>query len=156
MMTNGLRLFPSTAQAPSKTVGASNAEYGVHDTLRDGIRTVRSEIIPGHPIENSVGKVGVVLSMEEANWEETQLQLRYEMHRRAFGVHAPIRLQMERTLLSQPKRIPVLPVSNLSQDILDGRDMTIDYEDFLGDPDLTTSYIDPHAAMEHSLGMGRL
>ncbi|TPX72947.1 hypothetical protein SpCBS45565_g00354 [Spizellomyces sp. 'palustris'] len=128
----------------TKEVGRNTA-YGVHDTLREGFRTVRSEIIPKHPVENI-----------DSQWQETQEQLRMTMHRRAFGLHAPLRLQMEKALVSQPRRIPVLPVSNLGLEILEGRDQTIDYEDFLGDPHLSTDMMDPHTAMEHVLGLGPL
>lgn len=65
-------------------------------------------------------------------WKDTEEQMRLTMHRRAFGLHAPLRLQMEKALVNQVRRIPVLPTSNLGLEILEGRDQTIDYEDFLG------------------------
>ena len=37
--------------AAAAKVGEGNT-YGVHDTLRAGIRTVRSEVIQGHPQES--------------------------------------------------------------------------------------------------------
>ncbi|RKO90801.1 proteasome maturation factor UMP1, partial [Blyttiomyces helicus] len=120
-------------------------EFGVHDTLRHGLRSVRSEVVPSHPLEKVLDQ-----------WDDTQEQLRYSMHRRAFGSHLPIRLQMEKALVSQVRRIPVLPVSNVGLDILTGRDGHIEFEDFLGDAKMPTDMIDPHAAMEHSLGMGTL
>ncbi|KAI8824150.1 proteasome maturation factor UMP1 [Fimicolochytrium jonesii] len=120
-----------------------DTEYGVHDTFRQGFRSVRSEIVPQHPLEN-IAK----------NWKETHDQLQMTTHRQTFGLHAPLRLQMEKAIVSQIRRIPVLPTRNLGLDILEGRDSTIDYEDFLGDPSMPTALMDPHVAMEHALGMG--
>ncbi|KAI9101386.1 proteasome maturation factor UMP1-domain-containing protein [Phlyctochytrium arcticum] len=139
-----LRLVPamgiSTLNEQTKEVGRGT-EYGVHDTMREGLRTVRSEMVPKHPVEYI-----------DSQWKQTQEQLRMTMHRRNFGLHAPLRLQMEKELVCQPRRIPVLPASNLALSILEGRDMTIDYEDFLGDPHMQMDMTDPHTAMEQRLG----
>ncbi|KAJ3179753.1 hypothetical protein HDU85_004754 [Gaertneriomyces sp. JEL0708] len=143
---SGLRLLPVTgpqanisSKAP-KEVGRGT-EFGVHDTLREGFRSVRSEVMPRHPIDEI-----------QENWKETQDKLRMDMHRRTFGIHAPLRLQMEKAIVSQPRRIPVLPQTNLALEILEGRDTTIDYEDFLGDP-FSSNLVDPHEAMERVLGL---
>ncbi|KAI8907722.1 hypothetical protein PhCBS80983_g02874 [Powellomyces hirtus] len=143
-LEGSLRLVPSTqpSRANIAEVGRGT-EYGVHDTLRQGLKSVSSELMPRHPVENI-----------ESQWKQTQEQLRMKMHRQTFGIHAPLRLQMEKALVNQVRRIPVLPTRNLGLEILEGRDQTIDYEDFLGDPYMSTAMMDPHAAMEHALGMG--
>lgn len=79
-------------------------------------------------------------------WEETQWELKLNLARQAYGMHAPIKLMMERNIVEKVKttlylndytniiqrqRVPVMPSSNLHLDILLGKDETIDYEDFL-------------------------
>jgi hypothetical protein len=95
------------------------------------------------------------------------------MMRQTFGLDAPIRLQMEETLIQMvwfeslfhsqlgiinscitkqaPQHIPVMKRSNLGLDILQGRDTDIDFEDYLGDVQTPLVSINPHTAMEHSL-----
>ncbi|KAJ3079757.1 hypothetical protein HK102_003531 [Quaeritorhiza haematococci] len=145
-----LRLLPNSQQQKKSATGSSSVvtavgtgtEFGVHDTLREGFRTVRSEVIRGHPLEAHLEQ-----------YEDTQTRLKYSMYRQTHGIHLPIRLQMERALVSQVKRIPVLPSSNLGLDILMGRDDTIEFEDFLGDPNMSTEMLDVHGAMERQIGM---
>ncbi|KAI8592147.1 proteasome maturation factor UMP1-domain-containing protein [Geranomyces variabilis] len=141
-----LRLIPATqpSRATVAVVGR-DTEYGVHDSMREGIRSVASEVIARHPVENI-----------ESQWKQTQEQLRMTMHRQTFGLHAPLRLQMEKALVNQVRRVPVGPVRNFGLDILENRDASIDYEDFLGAPQWSTSTIDPHVAMEHALGLGHI
>ncbi|KAJ3158295.1 hypothetical protein HDU86_003004 [Geranomyces michiganensis] len=141
-----LRLIPGTqpSRATVAVVGR-DTEYGVHDAMREGIRSVASEVIARHPVENI-----------ESQWKQTQEQLRMTMHRQTFGLHAPLRLQMEKALVSQVRHVPVGPARNFGLDILENRDASIDYDDFLGDPQWSTNTIDPHVAMEHALGLGRI
>lgn len=83
----------------------------------------------------------------------------------------PIRLQMERAILSQPKRIPVLKSSNFGMDILSGKMDDIGFEDILGgkkyvfwwvlyslnfkdhsiEPYLSVDKLDVHTSMEQRL-----
>ncbi|KXS12505.1 hypothetical protein M427DRAFT_59448, partial [Gonapodya prolifera JEL478] len=103
----------------------NSAEYAVQDTLRHGFRSVKGDVMREgfkHPVEGRVGE----------SWAATKTNLKYNMYRTMYGVHAPIRLQMERALVSQPRRLPVLPTSNFALDILEGRDETLEFEDFLG------------------------
>jgi proteasome maturation protein len=69
--------------------------------------------------------------------------------RQAYGMHAPIKMMMEKSIVEkvttikiqwfnsyllsvyQRQRMPILPSSNLHLDILMGKDELIDYEDFL-------------------------
>ncbi|KAJ3105427.1 hypothetical protein HDU96_008574 [Phlyctochytrium bullatum] len=103
-----LRLVPVDHHVDKQNAAVGNDNfYGVHDTLRDGPRTIRSEVLAGHPLESR---------------------------------------------LQNPKRAPVLKTSNLAQDILAGRDTTIEFEDFLGDTDPSMHLLDVHGAMERTLG----
>ncbi|KAI8855272.1 proteasome maturation factor UMP1-domain-containing protein [Chytridium lagenaria] len=140
-----LRIRPKAGFAErAETSLGGDSFYGVHDSLRDGLKTVRGDVIPGHPLESSLNK-----------WNETQDELHLNLAQRLHGAHMPIRIQMERFLLSQPKRIPVLKTSNLALDILAGRDESIEFEDFLGDADPSLHIMDVHGTMERTLGHRR-
>lgn len=54
------------------------------------------------------------------------------MARNTYGMHAPIKMAMERSLVIKARGPSMLPRhSNLGLDILMGKDETIDFEDFL-------------------------
>merc|ERR1719312_1633412 len=49
------------------------------------------------------------------------------------GIHAPIRIQMEKRLVAKSGHLPCITNrTNISADILNGTDGTIAFEDFLG------------------------
>ncbi|KAJ3019924.1 hypothetical protein HKX48_001568 [Thoreauomyces humboldtii] len=140
-----MRLLPTRQSSTTNSIAEAGrgTEYGVHDTLRQGLKSIRGEVVARHPVDEI-----------DSQWKQTQEQLKMTMQRQTFGLHAPLRLQMEKVLINQVRRIPVLPTRNLGLEILEGRDTTIDYEDFLGDPSMPTDMMDPHAAMERALGLG--
>ncbi|CAO2630764.1 Proteasome maturation protein [Lemmus lemmus] len=51
------------------------------------------------------------------------------------------------------QRLPFLPSSNLSLDILRGNDETIGFEDILNDPSQSELMGEPHLMVEHKLGL---
>ncbi|KAL0073591.1 proteasome maturation factor UMP1 [Phycomyces blakesleeanus] len=138
------RIAPSARPelTTKSTFDTSHSEFGSHDTLRYGTRSIKTEVTPGHPLEHRLSQ-----------WGETQWELKLNMARQTYGMHAPIRMMMERSLVGKHGRMPVLPSSNLHMDILMGKDETIDYEDFLNDPSLSTDMLDIHAAMEKKLNL---
>ncbi|KAI8329049.1 proteasome maturation factor UMP1-domain-containing protein [Chlamydoabsidia padenii] len=136
-----LQLTPSTQSDRNiTTLDTTHADFGTHDTLRYGTRSLKAEVLPGHPLERRLDE-----------WNDNQWELKLNMARQTYGMHAPIKMMMERDIVSKRQRMPVLPSSNLHLDILTGRDETIDFEDFLNDPALSTDTLDVHAAMEHKL-----
>ncbi|RUP50483.1 proteasome maturation factor UMP1 [Jimgerdemannia flammicorona] len=143
-MSAPLRLAPAAYPEDSltKSTLATSNSFGVHDTMRHGVRSIQSEVLPGHPLEQRL-----------KHWQETQYQLKLSMYRNLYGIHAPVRHLMERSIVSKVQRLPVLPSSNLGLEILTGQDETIDFEDFLNTPENSTDMLDVHAAMEHKLGM---
>ncbi|KAI8987426.1 proteasome maturation factor UMP1-domain-containing protein [Mycotypha africana] len=137
-----LRIVPDSHIESVSTSDSSHKEFGVHDTLRNGIRSIKTEVLPGHPLENRLSQ-----------WGETQWELKLNLARQAHGMHAPIKMMMERSIVEKRQRLPVLPSSNLHLNILLGKDETIDYEDFLNDPTMSTDMLDVHTAMEHKLNL---
>ncbi|KAG9307312.1 hypothetical protein G9A89_017140 [Geosiphon pyriformis] len=143
MATQSLRITPSPRpKTTTKSISNTANSFGVHDTFRYGVRSIGSEISPSHPLENRLKQ-----------WDETQTNLKLSLERRLYGIHAPIRHLMERSIVSRVQRLPILTSSNLSLEILTGKDETIDVEDFLNDPELSTESMDVHATMENQLGI---
>ncbi|TPX47655.1 hypothetical protein SeMB42_g02647 [Synchytrium endobioticum] len=120
----------------------SHSTLGVHDTFRYGLDSIKAQVTPGHPLDSHL-----------KNWDATQEQLKMDMYADVYGSHLPLRLRMEKAYVSQMKRMPVLPSSNFGANILAGRDDTIDVEDFLNRPDMSTESMDVHASMEYMLKM---
>ncbi|CDS12516.1 hypothetical protein LRAMOSA04710 [Lichtheimia ramosa] len=124
------------------TIDTTHAEFGGHDALRYGTRSIKTEVLAGHPLEQRLDQ-----------WQESQWELKLNMARQVHGMHAPIKMMMEKDIVSKRQRMPVMPSSNLHLDILMGKDETIDFEDFLNDPNMSTDIIDIHGAMEHKLNL---
>ncbi|KAI8066436.1 proteasome maturation factor UMP1 [Gongronella butleri] len=138
-----LQLTPSTHKSEQvSTLSTTHQEFAVHDTLRNGTRSVKAEVMPGHALESRL-----------SNWGESQWELKLNLARQNYGLHAPIKLMMERSIVDKRTRMPVLPSSHLHSDILTGKDETIDFEDYLNTPESCTDMLDVHAAMEHKLCM---
>jgi len=78
-----------------------------------------------------------------------------DMIRRVYGSAAAMRLKSERVAAEQIQRLPGLPSSFVALDTIIGEDVTISFENVLGDPD--SAPIAPmfkvHEAMEIKLGM---
>jgi proteasome maturation protein len=116
-------------KANEKTVTKSvtdtlNSEYGVHDTFRYGPRRIVDEVLPAHPLQTRL-----------EHWDETQNKLHMTMLRNTYGMHVPIRLQMEKAIVSQLNHAPhhLHPeCNNVGLDILNGVDNSLAFEDFLG------------------------
>ncbi|KAI8985986.1 proteasome maturation factor UMP1-domain-containing protein [Pilobolus umbonatus] len=136
-----LRISPEThPNTLVSTLNTTHAEFGGHDTLRYGVRSIKTEVMPSHPLESRLDQ-----------WEESQWEMKLNLARQTYGMHAPIKMMMERSIVEKRQRLPILTSSNLHLDILLGKDESIDYEDYLNDASLSTDSIDLHAAMEHKL-----
>jgi len=64
------------------------------------------------------------------------------------GVHAPLRLKIERDIANKVQRLPGLPSSHVMSDLLTGRLDDIDFDDILNDPMNAEIGGQPHVAME--------
>ncbi|KAI8375589.1 proteasome maturation factor UMP1-domain-containing protein [Choanephora cucurbitarum] len=138
-----LRIAPETiTEKVTSTLNTTHAEFGGHDAMRHGTRSIKTEVLPGHPLENRLSQ-----------WEETQWEFKLNLARQAYGMHAPIKMMMEKSIVEKRQRMPAIPSSNLHLDILTGRDEFIDYEDFLNNPAESTEGLDIHASMERKLNL---
>ncbi|KAG6918687.1 hypothetical protein DXG01_012505 [Tephrocybe rancida] len=122
-MDPSLRIVPANATKSASVQDTANS-LGLHDTLRYGPRSLAAEV---QTEGNLKGRL--------ENWEATQDNAKLTLQRNIYGLHAPMRLMMERKIVTQgtnPFAAAMAP-SNLHLDILMGRDETIEPVDiFLG------------------------
>merc|ERR1719222_565741 len=64
-----------------------------------------------------------------------------------------MRIKMEMSILSQVQRLPGLPSHHVGLDTILARDETIDFEDFLGVPELNEQEVDARALLERKYGL---
>lgn len=69
------------------------------------------------------------------------------------GMHAPLRIAMERKAAKKVGRLPFLPSSNVMLDSLTGKDLEIGPEDVFSLPEFSECMGNPHAMVEKSLGI---
>ncbi|ETS83364.1 hypothetical protein PFICI_05240 [Pestalotiopsis fici W106-1] len=150
-----MRLVPSANNPTSfthlKTAGAPSAP-GLHDTLRHGVGPTPSHLegveapVSRHPLESRLKA-----------WQSTQDALRMETLRKTFGIAEPIRRGMEAKIVSEGSWRPAAlgggaGKNNLHEDILGGRDTSVDWEDvFTGEEQRSAAGI--HDEMERKLKM---
>nr|VWO94647.1 Cytochrome P450 3A13 [Ganoderma boninense] len=137
-----LRIVPTHEAKPASVQETSNS-FGLHDSLKHGPRSLAAEVSQTSTARNRL-----------ENWEATQDNMKLQMQRQLFGLHMPMRILMERKIVSQNPHMPILPQSNLHLDILMGRDETLECADFMGSAAAEmTQPMDIHADMEKKLRM---
>ncbi|XP_024902842.1 proteasome maturation protein [Pteropus alecto] len=121
---------------------SASGPFESHDLLRKGFSCVKNELLPSHPLE-----------LSEKNFQLNQDKMNFSTLRNIQGLFAPLKLQMEFKAVQQVQRLPFLPSSNLSLDILRGNDETIGFEDILNDPSQSELMGEPHLMVEYKLGL---
>ncbi|TFK40925.1 proteasome maturation factor UMP1 [Crucibulum laeve] len=120
-MEPSLRIVPANNAKNASLRDTANS-LGLHDTLQYGPRSLAAEL-----------KSDGSLKERLQNWEATQDNAKLTLQRNIYGMHAPMRLMMERRIVASNPHITDMPHSNIHLDILMGRDETIDPTDiFLG------------------------
>jgi len=89
----------------------------------------------------------------QKNWLRNQLQTKHHIMGNVYGTHLPMRIKMEMNILSQVQRLPGLRSSHVGMDTILGRDETIDFEDFLGVPEMNEQELDMRHALEQKYGL---
>lgn len=83
------------------------------------------------------------------------------------GFHSVMKMRMDRALISQMRRMPVLGSHNLQMDILNGNDNDLAFEDYLNSKTLncigliiapmnSTVSLDIHGSMERAMGISHV
>ncbi|XP_077559461.1 proteasome maturation protein [Haemaphysalis longicornis] len=109
-------LRPTTSE--KKPASLEHGAYGVHDMMSHGFPSVKNSLAACHPLEES-----------ERNYEENSRKMQLALTRSIQGLHAPLKLMVERKAALKVGRLPFLPSSNSMLETLDGRDETITFED---------------------------
>ncbi|CAH1268362.1 POMP [Branchiostoma lanceolatum] len=119
-------------------------QYGVKETMKsaEGLSGVKSTLVAAHPLEAS-----------EALVRKNRDQVDFTMLRNVQGMHAPLRLQMERHIAGKVQRLPCLHSSNVALDTLRGQDEHIDFNHVLNDPTAPEVMGDPHIMIERRAGI---
>merc|ERR1712193_94794 len=136
--------YPPLRPVPAGSTQAALKEdiYGVPNTMLHGQTQVKNDLSSAHPLQYT-----------EQHWRENQEQMDFAMLRNLQGVHAPLRLTMERRTAGQMSRLPCLQSSNLLQDSLTGKLDCIEFDDVLNVPADAEVVGQPHALMERKLGL---
>ncbi|XP_064404984.1 proteasome maturation protein-like [Halichondria panicea] len=127
-------------KGPSSVVEKSTGAYGVHDTLRYGFASAKTDIIPPHPLEHA-----------QATFELNREAVQFQTLRHTQGLHAPLKLQMERKLTSKIQRLPPFESSMIAFDTLTGNDSCLPLTDVLGGECDISLNVDTHVIMERRL-----
>jgi proteasome maturation protein len=65
-----------------------------------------------------------------------------DLLKKTQGIHAPLRVMIERKIASGVGRLPFLKSSNLMLDVLEGRQEYLDFSDFFKGTSVTTIIFD--------------
>eukprot|EP00111_Clytia_hemisphaerica_P021413 TCONS_00063018-protein len=103
-------------------ISQKTGAYNVHDTLRQGFSHALSGTISHHAVEKS-----------EKNHAVNAVKQELKSARTTHGVHMAMKLQMERSIVSQAHRMPGLPCSYLSLRTLTGENDLIGPEDIFNE-----------------------
>ncbi len=106
---------PSSGDSKMKKKG----EFGLPDPMLHGLSGQRESLSSGAGSSHQ-------LEASERAFELTEERAQMEQLRQAQGLHAPLRIQMERRALAKPGHLPCITQrSNLLDDVITGRDETI-------------------------------
>ncbi|KAG5683096.1 putative Proteasome maturation factor UMP1 [Polypedilum vanderplanki] len=93
------------------------------------------------------------LQASELKYPAQQLSLNSQIIRNVHGIGAQLKYMMEINAASKVGRLPFLPSSNLSRDVLLGNDEMITPFDIYGSSEFSEKMVQPHAVMEKKLGI---
>lgn len=134
--------------------------FRLHQPLRDSLEVA-------HPLERvernvSVAVYNYLIGNPEIVWMtsinffqriQSEFQRNMNMMRDIQGIHAPLRIAMELKAFKNVGRLPFLPSSNLSRDVILGLDESIDFCDILNPPEVHEKLFRPHIVMERKLNL---
>ena len=100
--------MPATGGPSKASVKDTANELGLHDTLRNGLRSLENEVKGGSIIQQRLERVrqGLLCIIEPSSgnnifqWDETQDNLKMTLQRNLFGLHLPVRQMMERKIVA--------------------------------------------------------
>jgi proteasome maturation protein len=147
-----LRIVPQAKDSGhyNHTSSSAPSAPGVHDVLRHGVGPVglnssqQAPVDSTHPLEARLRR-----------WDDTQRALRQQILRRNLGKAEPIRRDMELKIIRDGEWRPVSicgPQASIHEDILLGKDDTIDWGDIFSGVDMRSD-VEIHDDMEARLNI---
>ncbi|XP_053399954.1 proteasome maturation protein-like isoform X1 [Mercenaria mercenaria] len=124
----------------SHQIKLPEGNFGVPDVMLHGFQNAQKGNSAVHPLEYS-----------EKHWHENKMAMDFGMLRNIQGIHAPLRLQMEHSIVRKMKRLPGLPSSNVLEDSLTGRDEMLEFDDIFNYGDERMTLQMPHIQIEKDL-----
>lgn len=121
--------MPTSLNIPSGTMGPKDKD-------------VMAQLNISHPLQAS-----------ELKYPEHQLALNSQMIANHHGMGAQLKYMMELNATSKVGRLPFLPSSNASRDVLLGNDEMITPMDIFGSAEYSETTPQPHAVMEKKFGI---
>lgn len=121
----------------AKVLPQRDGEYSIPETMLDGFHSVKSALSQEHPLQFS-----------EQHWTENREKMDHVMLRNMQGLHAPLRLTMERRTAAKINRLPCMHSSHIMDDLLSGKLDTIGFDDILNNPMDAETVGQPHALLE--------
>lgn len=116
--------------------------YGLHDTFRNGMSSVGEQSRVLHPLINS-----------EKNYHKNKQQQEFATLRNTQGLHMPMKLQMERAILSRVQRLPGLQSSRISLRTTLCDDDLLGFEDMFDSSSQSMSMVDYRDLYEKQQGL---
>ena len=116
------------------------------------LKASRNAGVPGEP--NCLMQLARIhdLRDSEANYDKHQHDLSMNIIRNHEGLGPPLRMRSELAAARKIGRLPFLQSSNIMEDVLLGRDETVNFDDFLNVPENRTSMQQPHTVVEKAYG----
>ncbi|WVO18126.1 hypothetical protein L204_105828 [Cryptococcus depauperatus] len=160
-----LKIVPSaTAQSHAvSTHSTAHPVSGLHDTFRYGPQSAAQSVAAG---------VHSPLEMRLKRWNQTRAELQQSLQRNTFGLAVPMKQAMEIKLVQKvgsvkqtsfdPVQSPHNPLldptplggsPNLALEILQGKDETLEVDEFMGGGQDLASVLDVNAVMEKKRGI---
>ncbi|OXC66759.1 hypothetical protein AYX13_04629 [Cryptococcus neoformans] len=154
------RVVPPTAQTSTdphvvSTQATVHPVSGTHDTFRHGLKSAAQSVAAGttNPLQARLEK-----------WSQTQTQLQQNIQRSTFGLAIPMKQAMEIKLVSESLHNPLLEQStlsglpiggshNLALEVLQGRDESLDANEFMGGSQSMAEVLDVNGALERKRGI---
>lgn len=87
-------------------------------------------------------------------WLTDQLETKHFMLSQVYGSHLPMQIRAELETIAMSRRLPGMRTCNIAMETILGRDETIDFEDYLGNPSMSEEAIDMRAVLEKKHGLG--
>jgi len=111
------------------------------DVFRLGPGTLRTDNEIRHPVEHLQKQI-----------LKAQRRSRKQMLAKVYGNYLPLQLTMEENILGQFRRLPGLKSNLLGLETLLDLDTSIEFHDYLDDPEFNERSVDLHEEMERRLG----